>query len=209
MSSKISFKLCLTTVLLIVAIMRPIEGFTQSWWASPVEPRLLSASGALSNPESIEIEIVDSTGRKYLYGYTALVFLTARHYVDFDANGRLYKTDKYKAWKQSHESVTPGHGQIFENIVGAWNFGRVGGAQLGQLTFTDSAGDYGYIIAQPHHPNESYWTVTDTGMLIIRNVDGHITSRLTQVSPNRWEGPYTSPPTVASPASPVSHYIER
>jgi len=202
---------------LIFALPIAVANAQTGWWANASEPRLFQYSGSLTTPDLIQIEIEHGTGRRILHGHEALVFLLNRHYVAYNPQGQLYFTNKYLAWERSHNEDTPGFGQIFNDIVqGTWKFGRRAappGYPTGFLTnlkFTAEPGKYGYIL-KGADINESFWNLSNDGVLVIRDINGHPTTILRRsppTNPNYWEGPFTNPPGRNFPPG-ITHYIER
>jgi len=87
-----------------------------------------------------------------------------------------------------------------------WRFGRIGQAkEYGTIQFTATweprVGAY-QVGGSYKHDNETYWRIEGSSLLLIHR-NGTISSRLTRVSGDRWQGPFLLP------GGSFTHYIER
>jgi hypothetical protein len=89
---------------------------------------------------------------------------------------------------------------------GRWTFGRVNGAVLCSIVFTNTPGKYGAYVLEACHPNESYWRL-EGRTLVFLHADGTRTSELTRRNANYWQGPYLGTPSM--PSNGTVHYIRR
>ena len=211
MSVKVFSKLFLAVmVFCFFTVLYPIKAHTEIY--------LVRAHGYLQGDvDNIWIKYRrtnDSTGevveRRKLKGRTALMFLLNHHYVGYDKNGRMFLTQKFMDWKNSNAGAGVSQRKNYANIVGSWDFGRTDGSRIGVLTFSDRTNRNGFFeILEPHHPNETFWTVSDSGILYIMHRDGRVTSTLYRKNLDYWQGPYHPHPSMGTPARPVTHWIKR
>jgi hypothetical protein len=73
-------------------------------WAMGQEPPMVKTEGTLQNPEGISVHLGNGT---VIRGSEAVHFLLTNRYLEYDPQGRLHPTDKYKAWKKESESRVP------------------------------------------------------------------------------------------------------
>ncbi len=92
-----------------------------------------------------------------------------------------------------------------QELVGQWEFGRVNGPVLCQVTLTDQRGQWGYQL-RACHPNETFWELRRADLVFI-HADGKETTRFWRKSADYWEGPYLSHPS--APARGITHYLRR
>ena len=92
-------------------------------------------------------------------------------------------------------------------LAGTWKFGRVGGALLCNVTLTLTPGQHGYVLSACH-ANESFWKLDGQDLLFL-HADGAVTSRLSRVDAQYWDGPYIPHPLTPCNGPCPRHYISR
>jgi len=79
-----------------------------SWFEDPEEPVLSRVEGTLTDIRTLRIRIVIRGVERVLAASDALVYLSVRHYIEFDPQrGRYVPTDKYRHWLAGQPTVPP------------------------------------------------------------------------------------------------------
>ncbi|MCK5231167.1 MAG: hypothetical protein KAR13_12920 [Desulfobulbaceae bacterium] len=97
----------------------------------------------------------------------------------------------------------------FENILGAWEFGRNKNNRIGTVILTRKIGEHGYIIDGYSHHNESYWRFNGKNSITFIHKNGNPTTYFQRRGPKYWEGRFRPPKDWPKMENAVVHYLKR